>query len=288
MPELPEVETIRRDLDAEIVGRRIDDVTIEGARTVRRHEPGLIASSIKGHTVKATRRKGKFLLLDLDGEITLAAHLRMSGQLLWTKDFNIPVEKHTHARIRFAEKKPEADSTQGIPTRFAPELRFVDPRTFGELWVTTPDVPELAHLGPDALNELDDWTVLRDAIGNRRSPLKVVLLNQEVVAGIGNIYGDEILWEAKLRGDKPAGELSTHAIKRLHDATGRVMAQAVKSRGSTLRDARYVDLYGLAGEAQRAHNAYDREGEPCPRCGRPIRRITLGGRSAYFCPTCQR
>src|SRR5262249_17588069 len=134
------------------------------------------------------------------------------------------VVKHTHARLRF----------DGVE-----ELRFVDPRTFGELWITTPDVPELAHIGPDALNDLTDWTVLRDAIGKRRSPLKVVLLNQEVVAGIGNIYGDEILWEAKLRGDGSAAELATPAMKRLHEATGKVLGEAVVARGSTLRDQRY-------------------------------------------------
>ena len=244
MPELPEVETIRLDLDKEIVGRRIDCVSIDGARTVRRHAPSRLGQAIVGRTVKGTRRKGKYLLIDFDGDITMAAHLRMSGQLLWTTDFSIPLVKHTHARIRF----------DGIE-----ELRFVDPRTFGELWITSPDVPELSHLGPDALTELTDWRQLKEAFGQRRSPLKTVLLNQEVVAGIGNIYADEILWIARLRGDKPANTVSVDAFKRIVVATGSTMTDAVAARGSSLRDQQYVDLYGATGEGQRSHQVHDRE-----------------------------
>lgn len=278
MPELPEVETIRLDLDREIVGRRIDSVSIDGARTVRRHAPEKVGRTLEGRTVTGTRRIGKYLLIDLSSRagdvVTFVAHLRMSGQLLWTTDFSIPLVKHTHARIRF----------DGIE-----ELRFVDPRTFGELWVTTPDVPELDHLGPDALKDLTDWKQLRDRFANKRSPLKTVLLNQEVVAGIGNIYADEILWVARLRGDKAANKTSANAFKRIVAATHEVMAAAVDARGSSLRDQQYVDLYGVAGGAQRSHNVHDQMDEPCPRNdGGTIKRLVIGGRSAYYCPKCQR
>jgi formamidopyrimidine-DNA glycosylase len=273
MPELPEVETIRRDLDKEVVGRRVDLVEISGARTVRRHETSRVAEAITGQTVTATRRIGKFLLVDFDNNATMAAHLRMSGQLLWTTDLSRPLVKHTHARIRFDHRE---------------ELRFVDPRTFGELWVTSPDVPELSHLGPDALNELNDWRILQNSLSRRRSPLKAVLLNQQVVAGIGNIYGDEILWTARLHPLRPANEVNEHETQRLVNAMHSVLHEAIAARGSSLRDQQYVDLYGLVGAAQREHKVHDREGGKCLRNdGGVVKKIVVGGRSAYFCTKCQ-
>lgn len=225
-----------------------------------------------GSTVTATRRVGKFLFIDLDDQ-TLIVHLRMSGQLIWRpKGWADPLPAHTHARL-------ELDSDEG--------LHFIDPRTFGELWVTTPDAPELDHLGPDAFSDADRLD-LRRRFKGRRGAIKSLLMNQTFVAGIGNIYADEILWRARIRSDEVPDWLSAGAADRVQQATKEVIATAVELRGSTLRDRQYVDLMGNSGRAQEMHRAYDREGEPCERCATPIARAKLGNRSAYFCPKCQR
>jgi formamidopyrimidine-DNA glycosylase len=273
MPELPEVETVRRDLEGEVVGRRIEEAVITGHRTVRRHAPELLVSVLRGRSIDRVRRHGKFLLVDLDGEVTMGAHLRMSGQLLWTPDGSEEPLPHTHARLVFE------DGT---------ELRFVDPRTFGELWVTSPSVPELSHLGPDALDALPLPPQLRSGLEGRRTTLKARLLDQTYLAGIGNIYADEILFLARLRPSRSCGSVSAPASVRLHDAIGEVLANAVEARGSSLKDQRYVDAYGRTGTAQLLHRVHAREGKPCEVCGSVVRRVVLAGRSTYFCPRCQR
>lgn len=272
MPELPEVETIRRDLEREVVGRKIERVQVTGKRTVRRQTTRKFIASATGKTITKLRRKGKFLMIDLDGDATMAVHLRMSGQLLYQKK-RLLLMKHTHARIQFEDDF---------------ELRFLDPRTFGELWVTTPDVPETSHMGPDAVNELHTPAELKQQFAKRKSGLKTLLLNQQVVAGIGNIYSDEILWLSKLRYDTTPEVLTNAAISKLHKGIKQVLDEAIQARGSSLSDAQYVDLYGQAGGAQRQHFVYDREGEECKRCGATIERVKVSGRSSYFCPKCQK
>ena len=143
-------------------------------------------------------------------------------------------------------------------------------------------------MGPDALNELPDAKALWERLRTRKSVLKTLLLNQQVVAGIGNIYSDEILWRARLDPDHTPVMLTKPALRRLYEAIGAVLNDAIEHRGSSLADQQYVDLYGRVGDAQRLHDVHAREGQPCPRCGRPIRRRTPGGRSAYSCPHCQR
>lgn len=254
------------------MGRRIERVTIDGHRTVRRQEPAELIARLERAPVLGTRRIGKFLLVDLEDQ-TLIIHLRMSGQLLWRPDgWDDALLPHTHARL---------DLSTGE------SLHFVDPRTFGELWVTDTDVPELGHLGPDALNDRDEWDLV-ERMSKRRGAIKTLLLDQTFLAGIGNIYADEILWRARVRSDAVAGDLSAAAIGRIEEAISEVIDEAVRLRGSTLRDRRYVDLMGEPGSAHRMHKAYDREGQPCERCGSAIRRAVLGNRSAYFCPRCQR
>jgi formamidopyrimidine-DNA glycosylase len=273
MPELPEVETVRRDLESTATGRQIKKLDVQGVRTVRRHDPRQLVEAVAGATVQRLRRHGKFLLIDLDHDVSIGVHLRMSGQLIWVDDPSTPLVKHTHARFVFDNGH---------------ELRFIDPRTFGELWLTGHDTPEIAHLGPDALNDVTNERVLADRLTGRKSPLKTLLLNQEVIAGLGNIYADEILWRAKLRYDRTPETLTRQSTKLLYEGLRQVIDGAVQARGSTLDDRQYVDMHGEFGGAQLLHEVYGREGEPCSRCGTPIRRVKFGGRSAHFCPRCQK
>jgi formamidopyrimidine-DNA glycosylase len=276
VPELPEVETVRRDLDATFAGRRIERVTVEGARTLRRHlDPSGVPVRLKGQRLQHAGRRGKYLLLDLDGGDVLVVHLGMSGQLL-TVDPAAPADRHTHLTVTWDE---------------GPDLRFVDPRTFGEVWVSEPDgtgvVPELAHLGFDPVIDAIGWKEWARRLGTRRTKIKPLLMDQGFVAGIGNIYSDEILWTAKVRHDRPANALTTREIKAVDRATTEILDQAIAKRGSSLSDEQYRDLMGEAGSYQHHHKVYGREGRPCERCGRPITRLKAYGRSTWYCPRCQ-
>jgi formamidopyrimidine-DNA glycosylase len=276
MPELPEVETIRRGLEREVVGKRIKSVEVHGTRTVRRQTKKQLISRLEGAKITGVDRQGKYLVLKLDSAELLVIHLRMSGQLLKAalKD---PVIKHTHVVISF---------TQGG------QLRFVDPRTFGEVFVTAKDeltsvIPELADLGMDPLAEPISWVTFGQRLMARTTKLKQLLMDQSFIAGIGNIYSDEILWEAGLRHDRTPQTLSSMEVRRLYRAVVEVLHEAVKHRGSTLGDQQYVDLHGKPGEYQTMHQVYDREGQACRRCRAVITKAKVAGRSSYFCPACQ-
>lgn len=278
MPELPEVETIRRGLEREVVGKRIKSVEVTGTRSIRRHKTKKeFVSRLEGTKVKAARRRGKYLLLNLDSGDVLVVHLRMSGQLRRAQPKD-PVEKHTHVVITF---------TQGG------QLRYVDPRTFGELFVTTPDeltdeVPELAELGLDPVEEpiaINDFA--RRLLAHPDAKLKQLLTDQSFLAGIGNIYSDEILWAAGLRGDRTPRTLSNMEIRRLFRSVVEVLHEAIKHRGSTLPDQQYVDLAGRPGDYQQFHEVYGRDGESCRRCRATIVKEKVSGRSTFFCPSCQ-
>jgi formamidopyrimidine-DNA glycosylase len=279
VPELPEVETVRRDLEKEIVGKRIRQVEVTGMRSIRRHpNKKHFIGKLEGRKVTAAQRRGKYLLLRLEGGDILVVHLGMSGQLLRAKGGPKDVApKHTHVVFTF---------TQGG------QMRFVDPRTFGEMFVTTPDeleeqVPELGHLGFDPVDDMMSWTRFGEMLTARKTKLKALLMDQKFVAGIGNIYSDEALFEARLRFDRPAGSLSGEEVGRLHRAVRATLRDAVRLRGSSLSDGQYVDLFGAPGGYQSRHRVYGREGQPCPRCGGPVRRLSVGGRSTFFCETCQ-
>lgn len=278
MPELPEVETIRRDLEKEVVGRRVKTVEVLGMRSIRRHRTRKdFAGRIEGRKITGIDRRGKYLLVRLEGGEVLVIHLGMSGQLLWSKGGREPREKHTHVVLVF---------TPGG------ELRFVDPRTFGELFVTTADdllaeVPELAHLGFDPLEQVMSWTVFGELLHAKHRKLKELLMDQRFLAGIGNIYSDEILWAAGLRYDRASDSLTSQEIRRLSRAITETLHDAVKHRGSSLADQQYRDLFGAVGDYTSQHKVYDREGQPCRRCRSPIARIKLGGRSHFLCPRCQ-
>jgi formamidopyrimidine-DNA glycosylase len=277
MPELPEVETIRRDIEKEFVNHRIKKVEVSGARSIRRHKSAKeFTARVEGRKLVGTRRRGKYLLMRLDNGEVLVVHLGMSGQLLRVN----PKEgksKHTHVVLTFVG---------------APDLRFVDPRTFGEVFVTTPDqleseVPELAHLGFDPLEEQMAWTLFGEMLINRRAKLKPLLMDQRFVAGIGNMYADEILFAAGLRYDRLSNSLSSQEVRRLYRAMVETLAEAVKRRGSSLADEQYRDLFGEVGDYQDQHQAYDREGQACRRCRATIVKVKSGGRSTYFCDHCQ-
>jgi formamidopyrimidine-DNA glycosylase len=278
VPELPEVETIRRDLDKEIVGRKVKSVEVFGARSVRRHpDPAELVARVQGRKVTGVRRTGKYLVLDLDSADVLVVHLGMSGQLLHVRSAKEPLPRHCHVVVTFV--------TGG-------QLRFVDPRTFGELFVAgggslAEEVPELAHLGFDPILDVMSWAAFGQLLAGRHTALKVLLTDQRFVAGIGNIYADEILFAAGLRYDRPADSLSPQEVRRLYRSMVETLSDAVKHRGSSLADEQYRDLYGEVGDFQGQHQVYERAGQACRRCRHTISRAKVNGRSTFFCERCQ-
>jgi formamidopyrimidine-DNA glycosylase len=278
MPELPEVETVRRGLEQHLVGRRITRVEVGRERVVRRTSPEALIAGLTDTTVVSADRRGKYLLLGLDSGDVLMIHLRMSGQVLLAVGGS-PRPPHTHVVLHLDDGS---------------EAWFVDPRTFGETVVFDPgrveiELPAIAQLGVDPIAEPFDRAVVAKIVRSRNRALKPLLLDQTVIAGIGNIYADEILHRARLRPDRLSSTLDGAAITRLHAAIVEILGEAIAGGGSTLGDAQYVDLMGASGSYQDDHRVYGRTGERCSTCGRGwIRRTVAGGRSTHFCPVCQR
>jgi formamidopyrimidine-DNA glycosylase len=275
VPELPEVEVVRRGLAAHVVGRTIRHVDVLHPRPLRRHlaGPDDFAAQLVGRRVTGARRRGKYLWLPLGDGDALLAHLGMSGQLLVQRP-DAPPERHL--RVRF--------DLDGV------ELRFVDQRMFGGLAVSGGGAhlpPEIAHIARDPLDpEFDDARFV-DRVRRRSSGIKRILLDQTAVSGVGNIYADEALWLAGLHGDRPGTRLRRADVQRVLDGVRTVMASAL-AQGGTSFDALYVNVNGESGYFARSLEAYGRAGEPCRRCGAPIERMAFMNRSSYFCPTCQR
>ncbi len=276
MPELPEVEVVRLGLDRGVVGRTIATVSVHHPRSVRRHEGGPtdFVDLLTGRTVEAARRRGKYLWLPLDSGDALAGHLGMSGQLLV-----VPGDKalEKHLRVRFA-------FTDG-----GRELRFVDQRTFGGLQVVAggADLPStIAHIARDPLDPEFDDDRFATRLRARTTGVKRALLDQTLVSGIGNIYADEALWRAQLHGGR-ATELITKPKALFLLAHAREVLTESLAQGGTSFDALYVSTEGVSGLFERSLHAYGREGEPCDRCGTPLRREAWMNRSSYSCPTCQ-
>jgi len=299
MPELPEVETVRAALAREITGKKVKTVSVTNGRAVRRHKSAKdFRALVEGHTIKSVQRLGKNLVLGLDGGNHLVIHLGMSGQLLRAKSAKELRPKHTHVVFSFQQ---------------GDELRYVDPRTFGELYVSVAPaegtsveiskfarlsiggdgialrkmVPELAHLGLDPLEDQIGWDRLAAVLRSRTTPIKAVLTDQDILAGIGNIYADECLFNAGVRFDRSAESLSTIEIRRLHRAMAEILADAIKHNGTTLDDEQFVDPDGNPGSYQDFLQVYNREGQLCYQCRTPIERVTFRQRSTYFCPKCQ-
>ncbi|HWH00221.1 MAG TPA: bifunctional DNA-formamidopyrimidine glycosylase/DNA-(apurinic or apyrimidinic site) lyase [Pilimelia sp.] len=276
MPELPEVETVRRGLARWVSGRRIAGVGVHHPRAVRRHLPGPdhFAAVLTGRTVGAVSRRGKYLWLALDDVDALIGHLGMSGQLL-VRPPDAPDETHLRVRVRFADD--------------GPELRFVDQRTFGGLCVSAGGAAlpaEIAHIAPDPMDPGFSEDRFVAALRRRRTEVKRALLDQSLVSGIGNIYADEALWRAGLHGVRPTDALSGPAVRRLLGHVRDVLAEAIAAGGTSF-DALYVDVNGRSGYFERSLNVYGRLGRPCRRCGAPIRREAFMNRSSYSCPRCQ-
>lgn len=277
MPELPEVEVVRAGLEAGVPGRTVSAARVGNPRSVRRHlaGPADFEAQLPGRVFTVPRRRGKFLWLPFEDGDALVAHLGMSGQFR-LDDADAPLLPHTHVVLSFADD--------------GPQLRFVDQRTFGGLWLAPggAELPsDLARIAPDLFEPGLDLGVLARTIRRRHSAIKRVLLDQSVVSGIGNIYADEALWLARVHGETPADELSLVRLRRLLEAAQQVMADAL-AQGGTSFDKLYVNVNGSSGYFARSLNAYGREGEPCSRCGRAIRRVVFMNRSSHFCPSCQR
>ncbi|MFD9792459.1 bifunctional DNA-formamidopyrimidine glycosylase/DNA-(apurinic or apyrimidinic site) lyase [Streptomyces sp. NPDC059070] len=288
MPELPEVEVVRRGLERWVAGRVVDGVEVLHPRAVRRHPAGGddFAARLKGQRVGVARRRGKYLWLPLgDTGQAVLGHLGMSGQLL-VQPGGAPDEKHLRIRVRFQDTAATAGVVAG-----GTELRFVDQRTFGGLSLhdTTPDgLPDvIAHIARDPLDELFDDEAFFAALRLRRTTVKRALLDQSLISGVGNIYADEALWRAKLHYERPTSTLTRAKSAELLGHARDVMNAAL-AVGGTSFDSLYVNVNGESGYFDRSLDAYGREGEPCHRCGTPMRRRPWMNRSSYFCPRCQR
>ena len=287
MPELPEVETVRRGIEAKVVGRMITSVEVGRERSVRRVGRDAVIHGLTGATMTATSRRGKYLTCDFDNGEQMMIHLRMSGRVLIAP---VGTERppHTHVVCTLAPRG-DAHNVDGND-----ELWFVDPRTFGEVVVydaahVNDVVPELLRLGPDPIADEFNADVLRRQLARRHAPIKSVLLNQQVVAGIGNIYADEALHRARLRWNRPASSLSPQAVRRLSDAIVAVLSAAVEAGGSTLDDTQYVDVDGVQGWFQLEHRVYGRVGQLCLTCGKSrIAKAVVAGRTTAYCPRCQK
>ena len=275
MPELPEVEVVRAGLARVLPGRTVVGVQVLHPRSVRRHAAGPedFAAAAAGRTLRAPRRRGKYLWIPFTDGDALMAHLGMSGQFrLGPAD--APLTAHARVVIELD------DSTQ---------VRFVDQRMFGGLWLSPggADAPaEIAHIAPDLFDPDLDLTALVRRIRASGRAIKRVLLDQSVVSGIGNIYADEALWRARVHYDTPAPRLSAARVRGLLEEARSVMAAAL-AEGGTSFDALYVNVNGSSGYFSRSLAVYGQQGCPCPRCGRPIVREPFMNRSAHRCPRCQ-
>ncbi|MFC7534269.1 bifunctional DNA-formamidopyrimidine glycosylase/DNA-(apurinic or apyrimidinic site) lyase [Actinoplanes sp. GCM10030250] len=276
MPELPEVETVRQGLAKWVTGRTIDTAEVLHPRAIRRHVPGdsHFVSVLAGRTVLDIARRGKYLWLPLDSGDAIIGHLGMSGQLLM-QPAEVPDEKHLRIRFTF---------TDG-----GPQLRFVDQRTFGGLSVSEggAELPgEISHIARDPMDPLFDDEAFVARLRGRHTEIKRAILDQTLISGVGNIYADEALWRARLHGARPTDQLTRPAVKRLLGHVRDVLGEAIVAGGTSF-DELYVNVNGDSGYFDRSLNAYGREGEPCSRCGAPIRREHFMNRSSFSCPRCQ-
>jgi formamidopyrimidine-DNA glycosylase len=283
MPELPEVETIRRQLEPELRGRRIERLEVLDARWTRPIEPRLVEGEVSGRAIESLRRRGKYLLLGLEGGVTLVMHLRMTGNLLLIDGDDL---------VAAVDEDDFGAEDPYLRARFllddGRELRFSDARRFGEAFVLPSDRVEARFAGRVGIEPLsDDFTVeaIERIAAGRRAPLKSFLLDQTGIAGVGNIYADEALWRAELHPLSPAGSMRREHVEALREGVIEALRAGIDGGGASIDD--YLDSRGERGSMQDEFLVHTREGEPCLRDATPIRRIVVGGRSTYFCPHCQ-
>lgn len=273
MPELPEVETVRRRLEPVLVGRRFEHVDIEDARLTRPEDPAEVAAELTGERVAALERRGKYLIVRFESGRVLLIHLRMTGTLLHAPAGGPADVPHRRAVVNLDDGS---------------DVVYRDVRRFGTWLLVEPDAlgPYLAErLGGEPLGRAFTTKSLAASLANRKAPVKAALLDQRTLAGLGNIYVDEALWRARIHPLRPARELGADEARALREGIKRALEAGIKRQGATLRDYRQPD--GTAGSMQKEFKVYGRGGEPCDRCGTPIEKIRVAGRGTWYCPSCQ-
>lgn len=274
MPELPEVETIRRSLESLVTGLSFTEVGLMTPKIVRSPSPQDFIDNLTGKKIRRIGRRGKYLLVNLSENLTLAIHLRMTGRLVYAPR-ETPANKHTHAIFRLSNGSA---------------LFYSDMRRFGRMSLMETGRldawPGLRDLGIEPLDEGFTRDYLKKELKRRRTRIKPLLLDQTFLAGLGNIYADEALHRARISPEKPASNLTPREIARLYTAIREVLEEGIANRGTSFKD--YVDGLGQSGSNQETLRVYNREGKPCLSCGKPVTRVKLGGRSSYYCPKCQK
>jgi formamidopyrimidine-DNA glycosylase len=268
VPELPEVETVRRSLEPVLTGRVLKRVRIDDGRLTRPYDPVHVAAELQGERVAVVDRRGKYLILRFASGRALLVHLRMTGS------FHVDEEASHERAVAVLDDK----------TR----VSYRDVRRFGTWLLLEPDEVDAylaERLGEEPLDALFTVALLGERLAGRRAPIKAALLDQRTLAGMGNIYVDEALWRAKIHPLRPAESLERNELARLHRAVRTALEHGLARQGSTLRDYKLPD--GGSGSMQHEFKAYGRDGEPCDRCGTPIAKIRVAGRGTWFCPTCQ-
>ncbi|HHW40000.1 MAG TPA: DNA-formamidopyrimidine glycosylase [Syntrophomonadaceae bacterium] len=274
MPELPEVETILRTLKPKVLGRTIERVEVLLNKVIREPDAEQFVKDTSGRALIGVERRGKYLLFKLTGSLVMVVHLRMTGRLLYVAP-DLPRDQYTHVVFYLDNGK---------------ELRFHDMRRFGTIDLIPAGRLKTFHslnkLGPDALDPSLTRDVFKKRLKGRTGQIKKILLDQTFITGIGNIYANEILWKARIHPERSAASLTPRDLGRLYHAMREVLMTAIDHRGTTIRD--YVDGEGKPGSFQELLAVHGRENQPCPLCGNSIVRVKNGGRSAYFCPSCQK
>ena len=272
MPELPEVETVRRGLEKLILGKKIASLDIRYPKMIKT-DLDQFQKELPDQVVKSMGRRGKYLLFYLTDKV-LISHLRMEGKYFYYPD-QVPERKHAHVFIHFED---------------GGTLVYEDVRKFGTMELLAPELLDAyfvsKKLGPEPTEQDFDLEIFRGALKKSKKPIKSHLLDQTLVAGLGNIYVDEVLWRAKVHPSRTSNSLSAQEARKVHDQTIEVLGQAVEKGGSTIRT--YTNAFGEDGTMQDFHQVYDKTGEACSRCGFIIEKIQLGGRGTHFCPKCQR
>ena len=272
MPELPEVETVRRGLEKMILGKKISNIDIRYPKMIKTDLPEF-QKEMPGQVIQSMGRRGKYLLFYLSDKV-LISHLRMEGKYFYYPD-QVPERKHAHVLIHFEDGET---------------LVYEDVRKFGTMELLAPELLDAyfvsKKLGPESTEQDFDLEIFRGALKKSKKPIKSHLLDQTLVAGLGNIYVDEVLWRAKVHPSRLSSSLTAQEARKVHDETIKVLGEAVEKGGSTIRT--YTNAFGEDGTMQEFHQVYDKTGQACSRCGAIIEKIQLGGRGTHFCPKCQR
>ncbi|MHB9095677.1 MAG: DNA-formamidopyrimidine glycosylase [Eubacteriales bacterium] len=274
MPELPEVETIRRSLEEKLKGKTFVGVEVFLDKMLKGANPEDLGTEISGRKINGIERRGKYLIIHLAGGVAMVIHLRMTGQLLYCSPEQEKA-KHTHVIFHLNDKC---------------QLRFADQRQFGKIQlVQTKELENLAgikNLGVEPFSDAFTREFLKKEMRNRRTKIKPLLLDQTFVAGIGNIYADEALFLARINPERVAATLSPREVSQLHRAIREVLLSGIENKGTSIKD--YVDGNGNPGTNQDKLKVYGRDGQPCAKCGRAIEKKSIGGRSSHYCPRCQK